>query len=120
MTSTERVETAIALREPDRVPVAPFLIYHLASITGTSMKDFVWDVDACHRASLKALEYYDGLFDVMNLTPMRFAFTSIAPVLYSALFYDWRFFDHEMPQMVESVQGGPEIYWSSPHKLLHI
>jgi hypothetical protein len=74
------------------------------------MRDFVWDVDACHRASRQALDYYDGLLDVMNLGPMRFGFTSIAPILYSALFYDWRFFDDEMPQVLESVQAGPEIY----------
>ena len=110
MNSAERVAAAVALKEPDRVPVAPFLIYHLASITGTSMKDFVWNVDACHRASREALDFYDGLLDVMNLTPMRFGFTATVPILYSALYYDWRFFDDEMPQMLEHVQAGPEIY----------
>ncbi|MBI4831626.1 MAG: hypothetical protein HY801_08755 [Candidatus Lindowbacteria bacterium] len=110
MTSAERIAAAIALRKPDRVPVSPFMIYHLATITGTSIKDFVWNVDACHRASLKAFEFYEKLFDVMNLTPMRFAFSSINPILYSALYYDWRFFDAEMPQLMESVQAGPEVY----------
>jgi hypothetical protein len=76
------------------------------------MKDFVWNVDACHRASLKAYEYYDGLFDVMNLTPMRFAFASTIPILFSALYYDWRFFDDEIPQIYEATQAGPEIYES--------
>ncbi len=112
MTSRERVAAAIALQKPDRVPVSPFMIYHFATVTGTSMKDFVWDVDACHRASLKAFNYYDGLFDVMNLTPMRFAFSSTVPILFSALYYDWRFFDEEMPQIAESVQAGPEVYGS--------
>lgn len=74
------------------------------------MKDFVWDVDACHRASLKAFEFYDRLIDIMNLTPMRFAFSSVFPILYSALYYDWRFFETEMPQLMESVQAGPEVY----------
>ncbi|RJP73908.1 MAG: hypothetical protein C4532_03535 [Candidatus Abyssobacteria bacterium SURF_17] len=110
MTSAERVAAAIALKKPDYVPVSPFMIYHFASVTGTRMHDFIWDVDACHRASLKAFEYYDGLPDTMNLTPMRFAFTATVPILYSALYYDWRFFDTEMPQMMERVQAGPEIY----------
>jgi uroporphyrinogen-III decarboxylase len=110
MNSAERVAAAIALKEPDRVPVSPFLIYHLATITNTSMKDFVWDVDACHDAARRALDYYDGLLDTMNLTPMRFAFTATAPILYSALYYDWRFFDDEMPQVLEFTQAGPEIY----------
>ena len=110
MTSIERVAAAIALEKPDRVPVSPFIIYHFATVTNTSMKDFVWDVDACHEASLKAYNFYDGLIDIMNLTPMRFAFTSIVPILFSALYYDWRFFDDEIPQIMEATQGGPEIY----------
>ncbi len=116
MTSAERVAEAIALREPDRVPVSPFIIYHIAAVTGTRMKDFVWDVDACHRAALGAFEFYDGLPDTMNLTPMRFAFSSVVPILYSALYYDWRFSDLEMPQILESVQAGPDIYDSVMQK----
>ena len=54
MTSAERVAAATALKEPDRVPVSPFIIYHFATVTGTSMRDFVWDVDICHRASFGA------------------------------------------------------------------
>jgi uroporphyrinogen decarboxylase len=110
MTSAERVAAAVALKEPDRVPVSPFIMYHFATVTGTSMEDFVWDVDACHRAFLKAYTYYDGLFDVMNLIPMRFAFCSTVPILFSALYYDWRFFETEMPQFVESTQAGSELY----------
>jgi len=110
MNSAERVAAAIALKEPDRVPVSPFFIYHIATVTGTSIKDFVWDVDAFHRASRKTLDYYDGLIDVMNLTPMRFGFCATFPILYSALYYDWRFFDDEMPQVLEHPQAGPEIY----------
>lgn len=110
MNSAERVATAIALKEPDRVPVSPFAIYHVAAIADVSIRDFVWDVDACHRAFLETYNYYEGLFDVMNLTPMRFAFSSPYPILYSALYYDWRFFDTEMPQIMESSQAGPDVY----------
>jgi hypothetical protein len=110
MNSAERIAAAVALREPDRVPVSPFMIYHLATVTGTPIHDFVWDVDACHRASLKAYEFYDGLIDAMNLAPMRFAFSSTVPILFSALYYDWRFPEDGMPQIVESVQDGPEVY----------
>jgi len=116
MNSAERIAAAVALREPDRVPVSPFIIYHFASVTGTRMEDFVWDVDACHRASLKAFEFYDGLFDTINLAPMRFAFTSTTPILFSALYYDWRFPEDGMPQIMESVQDGPEIYDAVLHK----
>ncbi|GAB4354448.1 MAG: hypothetical protein Kow0099_38590 [Candidatus Abyssubacteria bacterium] len=110
MTSAERLAAAVAFKQPDHVPVSPFIIYHIATIANISMREYVWDVDACHLASLKTFHYYDDLLDTMNLTPMRFAFTATAPILYSALYYDWRFFDNEMPQFMESVQAGPEIY----------
>ncbi len=116
MTSAERVAAAIELRKPDHVPVSPFIIYHFATITNTPMRDFIWDVDACHQANLKALDYYDGLFDVMNLTPMRFAFTSTVPILFSALYYDWRFFELEIPQIVEAAQAEPDIYDQVLHR----
>jgi hypothetical protein len=74
------------------------------------MRDFIWDVNACHKACLEAYNFYDGLFDIMNLTPMRFGFTSTVPILFSSLYYDWRFFDSEMPQIMETSQAGPEIY----------
>ena len=73
MTSAERVAAVLALQQPDRVPVSPFIIYHFATVTGIAMKDFIWDVDVCHKASLRAFDYYDGLFDLMNLTPFRFS-----------------------------------------------
>jgi len=110
MTSAERVAAAISLKKPDRVPVSPFIIYHFATNTNASMRDFVWDVDTFHTAALEAYKNYGCLFDVMNLIPMRFAFCSTMPILFSALYYDWRFFETEMPQILESTQAGPEIY----------
>lgn len=110
MNSAERVAAAVALQEPDHVPVSPFIVYHFATVTGTSMHDFVWNVDACHRASLGAFHFYGDLFDTMNLTPMRFAFTSTTPILFSALYYDWRFPEDGIPQIVESVQDTPDVY----------
>ncbi|RJP16681.1 MAG: hypothetical protein C4520_18025 [Candidatus Abyssobacteria bacterium SURF_5] len=110
MNSAERIAAAVALQETDRVPVSPFLIYHFAAITGTPMKDFVWDTDACHRSALQAFEFYDGLFDTINLAPMRFGFTCTAPILFSSLYYDWRFPEDGAPQMFESVQDGPDVY----------
>jgi uroporphyrinogen-III decarboxylase len=110
MNSAERIAAAVALQEPDRVPVSPFIIYHFATVTGTPMHDFIWDVNAFHRACLQAFKYYDGLLDTMNLAPMRFGFACNVPILFSALYYDWRFPEDTVPQMVESVQDGPEIY----------
>jgi uroporphyrinogen-III decarboxylase len=110
MNSAERIAAAVALEEPDRVPVSPFMIYHFATVTGTSMHDFVWDVDACHRACLKAFQFYDELLDTINLAPMRFGFTCTVPILFSALYYDWHFPEDTVPQILESVQDGPEVY----------
>ncbi len=110
MNSSERIAAAVSLQQPDRVPVSPFIIYHFATLTDTPMEDFVWNVEACHEAELKAYDFYDRLFDTMNLTPMRFAFSSTVPILFSALYYDWRFPKDAAPQIMESVQDEPGIY----------
>jgi hypothetical protein len=110
MTSAERIAAVAALRVPDRVPVSPMIIYHFAAVSGVSIKDYVWNVDACHTSAREGYRRYDGLLDTINLTPMLFAFCSPFPILYSALYYDWRFFENEMPQVVESPRMGPEIY----------
>lgn len=110
MNSRERVEKTIHLEEPDHVPVGPFMIWHGAVIGGVTIGDFCWNVDACFQANRKTLEYYDWGFDVMNLAPMMLAHSNINPVLYSALYFDWRFFEDSIPQFHESELGDESLY----------
>jgi hypothetical protein len=110
MNARQRVEKAINLQEPDRVPVGPFMIWHNAVTAGVRINDYAWDVDTCFKANKKALEFYDNGFDVMNLAPMMLAYSNINPVLYSALYFDWRFPEDNIPQFFEVSQGDETLY----------
>ena len=110
MNSRERVETAINIEEPDHVPVGPFTIWHHPVVAGVKISDYCWDVDTCFKANLASFKYYDEGFDVMNVAPMLLAYCNINPVLYSALYFDWRFFEDSLPQFNEIQQGGDDIY----------
>jgi hypothetical protein len=110
MNSRERVEKTVNLIEPDHVPVGPFMIWHNAVAGGVTITDYAWDVDACFRANKKTLEFYDNGLDVMNLAPMLLAYSNINPVLYSALYFDWRFPADTIPQFFEAPQGDETLY----------
>jgi len=110
MNSIERVQKAINLEEPDRVPVGPFMIWHQARIAGVPIGKFCWDVDTCFRSNYRAFQFYDEALDVMNIAPMLLAHANINPVLYSALYFDWRFFDDEIPQFYERELGDESLY----------
>lgn len=113
MNSRERVTKAINLEEPDHVPVGPFMIWHQPVVAGVKMYDYCWDVDTCFEANRKAFEYYDRGFDVMNLAPMLLAYSNINPVLYSALYFNWEFFENSIPQFREVPQGDETLCGST-------
>jgi Uroporphyrinogen decarboxylase (URO-D) len=110
MNSRERVAMAIDLKEADHVPVGPFTIWHHAAVAGVKVSDYIWDVDTCFKANHASFKYYNEGFDVMNIAPMLLAYSNINPVLYSALYFDWKFFDDSLPQFHEVQQGGEDIY----------
>lgn len=110
MNSWERVEKTINLQEPDHVPVGPFMIWHHADVAGVSYYDYCWDIKTFFEASEKSYDFYDRGFDVMNLAPMLLAHSNINPVLYSALYFDWRFPEDGIPQFFEATQGDETLY----------
>ena len=110
MNSRERVEKAIKLEEPDHVPVGPFMIWHQPVVAGVSYHDFCWDVNTCFEANYTTYKYYDEGFDVMNIAPMLLAYSNINPVLYSALYFDWKFPEDNIPQFHEHTMGDETIY----------
>lgn len=48
-----RVDTAISLGIPDRVPVAPFIASYMQRVNGSSYKDIYYDYDAAGKAAVK-------------------------------------------------------------------
>lgn len=110
MNSRERVERAVNLQEADHVPVGLFMVWHIARVAGVKISDFCWNVDASFRACRAALDFYGGGFDTMNVAPMLLAHANINPLLYSALYFDWRFFDDDIPQFRERELGDETLY----------
>jgi glyoxylase-like metal-dependent hydrolase (beta-lactamase superfamily II) len=55
MNSKERIDCAVALEPPDRVPVGPLLDHFAAAYTGTTMSEFMHDADARISAVLETM-----------------------------------------------------------------
>ncbi|MCU0285142.1 MAG: uroporphyrinogen-III decarboxylase [Acidobacteria bacterium] len=66
MTSNERFETAVNLKEPDRVPVCPLGMLFAAPYAGITMEKYYTDLDALQKAQRQV---FDGLggWDVVGL-----------------------------------------------------
>lgn len=111
MTSRERFWTAVSLQEPDRVPVAPYIVYFAGAVAGLSPSEFGWSVDKSHKALFATYERYNKEIDALHIMSMRFAYTGVFPSAYSTLYFDWAFPSGELPQFVErGGKHGPEIY----------
>jgi hypothetical protein len=64
MTARERIETAICLGKPDRVPVAPLIDFFSARYGGINQHEMLFDIKKADRALLKTLGdlgWTDGL-----------------------------------------------------------
>jgi Uroporphyrinogen decarboxylase (URO-D) len=111
MTSKERFWKTVALEEPDRVPVSPYIVYLAATLAGMAPTEFGWSVDKSHQALFEVYKHFYKAIDALQITCMRFAYTSIFPSAYSALYFDWEFPEQGLPQFIERGQNyGPEIY----------
>ena len=111
MTSKERFWKTVHLREPDHVPVAPYIVYFAAQVAGLAPSAFGWSVEETHRALFKTYEYFNRDIDALHIMSMRFAYTSIFPSAYSALYFDWEFTNEDLPQFSErGDRYGPDLY----------
>jgi hypothetical protein len=109
MTSRERIEAAIALREPDRVPVAPDFDIYVAAHAGLTMRELLFDVDKAEAAFERAFNdfQWDGNHLFLGGTGpyWRFIFAQefIMPGVDGVD-------DDRVPQMLEIEMVGPEVY----------
>jgi hypothetical protein len=108
MNSKDRFWKAFRLEEPDRVPVSPFIYYFAASLSGTTIHDFIWSVDHRHQALMKTYEYYEKELDALHLHTPRFAFTSPFPSCYSALYFDWHFIKGSVSTLPQFILGNED------------
>ncbi len=68
MTGYQRIEEAITFGKPDRVPVAPFLLHHVARTTGLTVREFLFDFEKATTASRVAYDIY-GRPDMVSWFP---------------------------------------------------
>jgi len=68
MTGYERIEAAMTFGKLDRVPVAPFLLHHVARVTGLSVSEFLFDFKKARAAGRVAFDIY-GQPDMVSWFP---------------------------------------------------
>ena len=109
MTPRERIEAALALRRPDRVPVAPDFDLYIARHAGITMHELLFDFKAAERALEISYGYYqwDGNHLFIGGTGPYLQVVMSQDFLVPGV--DGRGED-EILQMVEVEAVGPEVY----------
>ncbi len=110
MTARERIDTAIGLGKPDRVPVAPMLDVFAARYAGITQHQMIFDIRSADRAFMKVFEDlgpFDG-FNVSNAGAGRLvlALSIIKPVIPGVDGVD----EDALWQFVEKTVMEPEEY----------
>ena len=116
MNSLERIRTAMECREPDRVPVAPFIFHHVATVNGLDVQTFLFDLRRGRRACRRAFDIYGGV-DLVSWFPGAGYILFGGQMIYFGT--EWAFKKQHPAQIVEKQHWGPEIYDEILKKGLH-
>ena len=109
MTPRERIEAAVSLRVPDRVPVVPNFDLYIARHAGITMRELLFDF-------AKAEAAFERTFNDFRWDGNHLFIGGSGP--YMKLFF-WQDFkmpgvdgvgDDDIPQMLETEGAGPEVY----------
>jgi len=96
MTCYERVDAAWNLREADRVPVAPMVIYIIPYLAGLSFKDMLEDPE---RLAQAAIDHCDLIGDFVHPVLTMLDHQAILPnATWDQVSIHWRISDHFPPQ----------------------
>jgi hypothetical protein len=120
MTPRERVEAAVTLRKPDRVPLVPNVDLYIARHAGITMRELLFDFG-------KAEAAFERTFNDFRWDGNHLFIGGSGP--YMQLFF-WQDFrlpgvnglgEDEIPQILETEGAGPEVYEEiCRHGFLHI
>jgi len=110
LTSLERVETALAVKQADRVPVAPMIVLHAATIANIPITDFLFNFEMAQRAARKVFDLYKGLDMISFLPGSGLMYNSPFISTHSRLYFNWEFAAKLPPQLHEDPLMGPEGY----------
>jgi len=111
--SIERVLRAVNLKEPDRVPVAPYMCFFEARACGVKIRDFVFDPMRAWECSKAVFEELGGLDIYAHVGAEEF-FTP-KPDPFSVFWFEWKMpgvdlHDDAYPVMVETSLVDEKVY----------
>jgi uroporphyrinogen-III decarboxylase len=88
MTSMERFHTAVQLKEPDRVPIAPLMDYYYANCAGITAKEYVLgDFKTAMNAVKTTYQRHGGNLDMVHIPIGRvYAFFEPFPAAHSGFY----------------------------------
>ncbi len=114
MTSVERVLTAMALKEPDRVPVWPLIDFLPINYYDITAQEMIEDPDKSQEAYEWIYHKLGGYDIAMAGGGMFMQYINPFPDIFSALYLDWRLPGrmlgvNEPPQLVEQSLDNPFI-----------
>jgi len=96
MTAIERIEKHINLEEPDRVAIAPYGGYYLATLMGMSIEDFLMDTEKSEQAFEYAPRKHGG-FDMAEVGMDVSNHLDPSPNAFSTFYFDWHLPGRERP-----------------------
>lgn len=99
MTPRERVEAALAIKEPDRVPFTPSFHCAQARLTGMTIEEFFFNIPKSYEATKKVWEMFGGFDIYSGCSPILGYFAPI-PNSHSQLYFDWTLPKGNIPEQM--------------------
>jgi len=99
MTPRERVEAALAIKEPDRVPFTPAFHCAQARLTGMTIEEFFFDIPKSFEAVKKVWEMLGG-FDIYSGCSPILGYYAPIPNSHSQLYFDWTLPKGNIPEQM--------------------
>ena len=99
MTPRERVEAALAIKEPDRVPITPAFHCAQARLTGMTVEEFFFNVPKSYEATKKVWDMFGG-FDIYSGCSPILGYYAPIPNSHSMFYFDWTLPKGNIPEQM--------------------
>ena len=99
MTPRERVEAALAIKEPDRVPITPAFHCAQARLTGMTVEEFFFDISKSFEATKKVWDMFGG-FDLYSGCSPILGYYAPIPNSHSMFYFDWTLPKGNIPEQM--------------------
>jgi uroporphyrinogen decarboxylase len=105
MTSCERFDRAIEIKEPDRIPIVPLMDYFYAANNGMSAKEFIYgSFKKVSKAVKKTFARFNGALDMVHIPMGRlYAFYNFLPLGPSG-FYGELKYPEKIPSTLQFIE----------------